>query len=180
MRFAAGMSLVDFASARELYERSLADFRELKDQLGLAGALADLGNLERDLRDHSVAGARYHESLGIFFQRLNQKRGLARSLEAFASSAALQEKSGPALRLAGAAAALRKSIGVPPTPREQARLGRSLEASRRELGLAAGSAVWPEGWVMPPEEAIEIALGSGKMPRPAGLGESPAAEDGGS
>ena len=36
---------------RSLYEQSLASFRELNDRWGIAGSLADLGNLVREQGD---------------------------------------------------------------------------------------------------------------------------------
>jgi hypothetical protein len=62
------------------------------------------------------------------------------------------------LRLAGAAAALRQSIGAPLVPAEQAKLERSLEAARRALPTETGRNAWLEGWVMPIEKAIEDLL----------------------
>jgi len=47
------------------------------------------------------------------FQELGQKRGVARLLDCLACSAALQCKPERALRLAGAAAAMRRVLGAP-------------------------------------------------------------------
>ena len=63
--------------------------------------------------------------------------------------------------MAGAAAALRKAVGAPLTPAEQAKLEESLEAARRVLSNNADLAVWMEGWAMPIEQAIQEALSSG-------------------
>jgi predicted ATPase/serine/threonine protein kinase len=147
----------DWAGARSLYERSLATFYEVNDHWGIAGSLADLGNLERNQEDFPAAIALYRESLRMF-QHLAHKRGIARLLESFAAVAAAQSESERALRLAGAAAALRQSIGAPLTPVEAASLERSLEPARRGLATSAGGAAWLEGWVMPVEKAIEDVL----------------------
>jgi hypothetical protein len=64
------------------------------------------------------------------------------------------------LRLAGAAAALRQSMGAPLTAAEQARLERGLDPARRALTTATGRTAWLEGWVMPVEKAIEDVLRS--------------------
>jgi predicted ATPase/predicted Ser/Thr protein kinase len=147
----------DSAAARALYEQSLATFRQLDDRWGIGGSLADLGNLAREQQDYSAADLLYRESLGIF-QKLEHKRGIARLLESFACSAASQAESERSLRLAGAAAALRQSIGAPLVPAEQAKLEQSLEAARRALPTATGRNAWLEGWVMPIEKAIEESL----------------------
>jgi len=144
----------DSAAARSLYEQSLADFRELGDRWGVAGSLADLGNLAREQHDYRTADAQYRESLELF-QELEHKRGIARLLESFACSAAAQSQPERGLRLAGAAAALRQSIGAPPTSEEQAKFERGLEPARKGLSTTAGRTAWLEGWVTPVERAIE-------------------------
>ncbi len=147
----------DSTAARSLYQSSLEAFRELKDRWGIAGTLADLGNLAREQRDYRAADALYRESLHTF-QELEHKRGIARLLESFACSAAEQSEPERSLRLAGAAAALRESIGAPLSPSEQAKLERNLEPARRELTTQASRTAWLEGWVMPVELVIADLL----------------------
>jgi predicted ATPase len=147
----------DAAGARALCERSLASFRELGDQWGIAASLADLGNLARDERDFVRAQALHEESMKIF-QDLGHKRGIARLLEAFAGAAIAQSRPERALRLAGAAASLRKTLGTPIPAAEQEKLERSLDPARRALSGESGAAAWMEGWEMPLEEAIREAL----------------------
>jgi len=143
--------------ARALNEQSLDIFRKLGNRWGVASALADLGNLAMEERDYSAMRALYRESLEIF-QELDHKRGIARLLENFAMSAAAQDLAERALRLAGAAAALRQNIGVPLTTAEQVKLKASLDSARQTLSNAAGGRAWLEGWGLPVEEAIEEAL----------------------
>ncbi|HEV1994415.1 MAG TPA: tetratricopeptide repeat protein [Candidatus Acidoferrum sp.] len=147
----------DCAAARTLYEQGLAIFRELGDRWGIAGTLADLGNLASEQRDSPTARSLYRESLKIF-QELEHKRGIARLLECFACSAAAQLEAERSLRLAGAAAALRQSIGAPLTPAEQAKLESTLDPARQVLTNTAGTTAWLEGWAMPVEKAVEEVL----------------------
>ena len=147
----------DTAGARTWYEQSLAIFRELGDRWGIAGILADLGSLEREQRDFPRAHFLYRESI-LIFQKLDHKRGIARLLECFACSAAAQAQAVRSLRLAGAAAALRQSIGIPLSSAEQAKLEASLDPARRVLSNAAGATAWLEGWALPVENAIEEVL----------------------
>jgi len=149
----------DFETAQPLYQLALATFRELNDQWGIAGSLEDLGNLASEQKDYPRADPLYRESLRIF-QGLGQKRGVARLLEAFASVAAARSDGEAALRLAGAAAALRQSIGALPAPAEQAKLERNLARAREGLSTTASRAAWLEGWVMRVDKAIEELLGS--------------------
>jgi predicted ATPase/predicted Ser/Thr protein kinase len=158
--------LGDSQSARSLYEQSLTIFRELNDQWGIAGSLADLGNLAREQCDFRTSDALYRESLRAF-KALEHKRGIARLLESFACSAAAQLESEHSLRLAGAAAALRQSIGAPLTAAEQSKLEKGLDPARRALTTTTGRTAWLEGWVLPMERAIEDLLRP--APPPTGI-----------
>jgi predicted ATPase len=147
----------DVEAARRIYEESLSMFREAADRWGIAGSLADLGFLAREQGDLDRADRLFAESLAVF-QELDYKRGIARTLDAFAGSAALRSQPQRALRLAGAAAALRHALGAVLSPPEQARLEKDLEPSRAALTGAEGSAAWMEGWSLPVEEAIREAV----------------------
>jgi predicted ATPase len=154
---AAASDQGDCAGARALYEKSLENFRELGDRWGIAGSLADLANLARDEEDYRAADAMYRESIAVF-QKLEHKRGIARLLEAFACSEAAQSRPERALRMAGAASALRQSIGAPLTPVEQSKLESSVEPAQQALTIAASRTAWLEGWAMPVEKLIEEVL----------------------
>jgi predicted ATPase len=145
--------------ARTLYQESLSLFRELGDRWGIAGCLADLGNLSRDEQDFEAARLMYTESI-LTFQALEHKRGIARLLECFACSSAALSKPKRALRLAGAAAALRRTLGTPLPAEEQAKLECGLERARQSMENSAASAAWLEGWAMPMEKAIQFAIGT--------------------
>ncbi len=153
----------DLDSAWPLYEQSLVSFRELNDRWGIAGTLADLGNLAKEQGELPLADSMYRESLKVFHE-LEHKRGIARLLECFAGSAAIQSQPENALRLAGAAAALRQSIGAPLTPAEQVKLEKSLEPARKALPATAGRTPWLEGWVMPIEQAVASLLKADSTP----------------
>src|SRR5713226_4338501 len=143
-------------AARTLYEQALAIFRELGDRWGIAGTVADLGSLAREQGDYSQAHSLYRESIKIF-QELEHKRGIARLLECFACLSAVQHHAVRSLRLAGAAAALRQSIGAPLTPAEQAKLEHILGLAREMLSGAEGVAAGLAGRSMPIEKVIEEA-----------------------
>jgi predicted ATPase len=147
----------DSSAARKLYEQALAIFRELADRWGIAGTLADLGNLAKEQRNYPLAHSLYRESIKTF-QELEHKRGIARLLECFACAAAAQSEAERSLRLAGAATALRRHIGAPLTPVEQAKLEAGLDPARRAITNADGTTAWLEGWAWPVEKALEEVL----------------------
>lgn len=150
----------EIAAARSLYEQSLAMFRELGDQWGVASVLADMGTLACDESDFVGSHCLYRESMKAF-QALDHKRGLARVLELLACAAAAQSEPERALRLAGAAAALRRALGIGSTPSENARLEKSLATARQVLTNSAAAAAWMEGWAAPIETAIEQGAANG-------------------
>ncbi len=147
----------DVADARNLYQQALGIFRDLGDRWGIAGTLADLGTLAREQRDCATAQSLHRESL-IMFRDLEHKRGIARLLECFACTAAAQRNAERSLRLAGAAAALRLTIGAPLTPAEHAKLETILDSARQALINTTGATAWLEGWDMPVEKAIDEVL----------------------
>ncbi len=148
----------DRIEARRLYQQSLETFRELVDLWGIAGSLEDLGTLAREQEEFKAADQALRESLEIFL-KLEHKRGIARLIEAFAGLAAAQRAPERALRLAGAAAALRQSLGAPLGAAEQARLEWSLGSARKTLTTEVARTAWTEGWVMSIKAAVEEVLG---------------------
>ena len=85
--------------------------------------------------------------------------GVARVLECFAASAAVQNQPERALHFAGAAAALRENIGTPLAPAEQVKLETLLQPARQSLS-GGDVAAWLEGWSTPVEKAVDDALAS--------------------
>jgi len=147
----------DLPGAQGLFEQALEIFRQMGDGWGIAGTLADLGNVARDTGECSRARALYRESLKMF-QGMEHKRGVARLLECFASAAAAQQQAERSLRLAGAAAALRREIGAPLAAGEQARLDWLLAPARRAMAHVSGATAWLDGWSMPVDEAMAEVL----------------------
>jgi tetratricopeptide (TPR) repeat protein len=148
----------DDAGASALYEQSLTVFKEIGDKWGIAGCLIDLGNLARDHRDYETARSQYAESMKLF-QELGQKRGVARLLDCLACSAALQCKPERALRLAGAAAAMRRILGAPLPLTDQTRLEKTLDLARQSVFPTVAAAAWMDGWTTPADKTIQDALG---------------------
>jgi tetratricopeptide (TPR) repeat protein len=143
--------------ARNLYDQALGIFREMGDQWGIAGCLVDLGNLARDHGDYHASRLQYAESMK-FFQELGHKRSIARVLDCLACCAAFQSKPERALRLAGAAAAMRRVVTAPLPWAEQARLEKILDVARNSLNPTLASAAWMDGWTAPADKAIQQAL----------------------
>src|SRR2546421_9674157 len=97
------------------------------------------------------------ESIGIFGE-LGYRRGIARLLEEFACAAVVDGKQERALRLAGAAAALREALGARLPPDERPKLERLLAQARAAGGPAAAQPGWTEGAAMPLQRVIDYGL----------------------
>jgi len=147
----------DYQKARSFYDESLAMFMQSGSKWDIANALADLGDLACDMADCMRARSLYEESM-VIFGELGDIRGVARLLEGFVGLALAQNQPERALRLAGAANALRKEHGVPLAPDEEIRLQRNLEPIRQSLEEAVQTASWSAGQAMSIERAIEYAL----------------------
>jgi non-specific serine/threonine protein kinase len=76
----------DRPEARELYEESLAIYRKLGEQKGIALALNNLGGLAREQGDYVAAWALYEDSLAIS-RDMGDRRGIARTLHNMGLSA---------------------------------------------------------------------------------------------
>jgi predicted ATPase/DNA-binding SARP family transcriptional activator/class 3 adenylate cyclase len=153
----------DYAKARSLFEESLTIRRELGYTWGIAFSLNHLGLLACVQGDYAGAGSLFEESLAIY-RDLGNKQGIAESLESLARLAAQGREWERAVRLWGAAAALRDAIGAPRSPLWRAEWERDLGATRAALGEEAFAAVWAAGRALPLEEAVAYALESRTFP----------------
>jgi len=142
--------------ARTLLEASVAQGREVGRWFAAWPAvnLADLL-----IEQHDLAGARplLREAL-MTYRDAGDRQGVARSLEVCARLAASADMSAGAMRLVGAAAALRTATGSPLTPSEQMAVERHLAATRTALGARAAGAALAEGQSLPAAQATSEAL----------------------
>src|SRR5262249_11918009 len=102
----------DYAAARARHEESLSIRRELGDRQGIAWSLHSLGSAAHHLGASAAARAMLEESLGLF-RDLGDQKGVADSLAALITVMLAQAEVTKAVRLWGAAEALRESIGAP-------------------------------------------------------------------
>lgn len=107
----------------------------------------------------SAPRAQFAESLRIFFFELGYKYGLAYALEGLAEVAAAEGLPERALRLGGAAAALRDSTGAASAEAFRARQERRLADARARLSADGAAAARAAGRAMALEDAIAEGLG---------------------
>lgn len=147
----------DLAAARDFYQGSLQAFREAGDHWGSARSLADLGRVYCEHKEYAEAHNAYREALEVFAE-LGHKRGMARVLEGSACLAVARGQAARALKLAAAAAHLRRVIGAPLTQAEQSKLDADLAPAWASMGEAEGKSVWAAGSEMSLETAVQYSL----------------------
>jgi predicted ATPase/DNA-binding winged helix-turn-helix (wHTH) protein len=147
----------DMVAARALYQCALLAFREVGDQWGSARSLTDLAYIDCERGDHLAAHAECREALEIF-AALGHRRGMARALEGSACLALAQGHAERALKLAAAAAHLRRVISAPLHQAEQLKLDQTLLLAWKSLSETDGKRAWAEGSAMSLEKAIQYSL----------------------
>ena len=147
----------NLAAARELYQQALSAFRRTGDQWGSARSLTDLGFIECEEGKLSAAHAAYSEALEIF-GGLGHRRGMARALEGSACLALARGNAVRALKLAAAAAQLRRLISAPLPQTEQSTLDQMLTPAWKSLSGSQATNAWAEGSGMNLEEAVRYSL----------------------
>jgi predicted ATPase/DNA-binding CsgD family transcriptional regulator len=146
----------DLSAAQALHEQGISIVRQTGNAWDMAIALGDLADVCHALGDAASARGHYAESLRLWLE-LGDERGVAQGLEGFAILAFADSRPGHAVRLVGAARAIRDRLTEPNSPTRRAALDRLLEAARADLG-AAYDAAWETGYTASPVEAVAEAM----------------------
>ena len=140
-----------------LFERGMAIQRDVGDVWATAAAAGSAGLALLDLGRDGEAQTCFQESLRIW-RDLGDEWGIALTLERLAMLASTQTMPRRALRLAGAAAAIREDNGTPMVPAERHRLDQRLDVSRQALYKGGRDSAWAEGLAMTLDQAVAYAL----------------------
>ena len=166
-----------YDEAEALANEALTRFREQGNRHVEALALATLGAISLARGDHVLARARLTESITIQREHGNVP-GVAQVLERFVGLAAALHDPAGAMRLAGAADALRRRGGGPITPGAEGRLERVLRPVRADLGEEAANAAWQAGRALSLDDAVAAALAITELPEPTASGSAAPAQSG--
>jgi non-specific serine/threonine protein kinase len=147
----------DGAAARPALEESATMFGALGEERGRALALSGQSALADTQGDFATAEAVCREALSAMWT-LGGRPDIPVMLEACAAVAAALAQPARAARLAGAAVALRRAVGVGWVQRFGIKLEDRLDAARQMLGEAAFAAAWDEGRALSMDEAVAQAL----------------------
>ena len=146
----------DATAAFPRFQECFTVWREVGYRAGIAEAATSLGWLTLRGGDPVAAASFFAESLTIWGE-VGSRKGIASSLESCAAVAAARDQMEVALRLAGTATALRKTIGTSPSALERSRLDPWLRAARQSLGVAMARAAETAGRTRLVDEAIAEA-----------------------
>jgi tetratricopeptide (TPR) repeat protein len=152
----------DLFTARTHHEEALAIQRDLGDKGGIAFSLRELGAIVAEQGDVPTACAHLAECMEIL-RELGDRQELAPAIEACAGVAAKARESERALRLAGAALALRDELASPISKSDEEVLQGRLAGARKALGAEASQRLMEEGRVLGVEQAIELAIETGSQ-----------------
>lgn len=148
----------DYNEAQERLEEAVSLQREVGDRYYIANALNNLANVARAQNNFFLASSLYRESLEIN-RDLGAKWSVAYLLEDIGCLFANRAMPRLALRLVGAAGALRQEIGARLSDREQSRLTEMLAPARQALDQAAQEAILSTGaglsWEVATDEALQ-------------------------
>jgi predicted ATPase/DNA-binding CsgD family transcriptional regulator len=156
-------SMGEHEAAQAHLDEALDLARTLGDSMRIAMALANLGTLAVRRERADEAARRYRESLEIL-RSLGARSNVAECIEGFAWLAARTGQLERAMRLAGAAAAIRSAVGTPRPASSSPLIEDWITEARAALGDAA--AAWEAGWRLSDEEAIRLALDEQGRQRP--------------
>ena len=150
----------DDARARLLAEEGLATARAIGNQRWSAAALNNLGRDALDQGNYTQAQVRFEESMLLGWE-WGDEREVVTSLENMAllvyTQAQDSQATARAMRLFGAAAALRDVLNAPLLPDSDSLIEPTLAALRTQVDPTTWTALWGEGRAMTLEQAIAYA-----------------------
>jgi DNA-binding CsgD family transcriptional regulator len=145
----------DHEAALRHFKEAMPIFLQLDSQPEIARCLAGLGHVALAQGDLGLARTRLTESLELS-RAVGQRIAISRGLDAFAALAAAEHEPERAIQLAGAALALRESIGH--AHGGGSRMESLLDPVRSRLGEAGAAALLADGRAMTPDEAVAFAV----------------------
>jgi hypothetical protein len=132
--------------------------REMGDQRSITGHQSDVAHVARQRGDYVEALALYRETLPDW-QKIGHRGAVAHQLECMAFIAKAQERGERAVKLMGAAEALRQASSSQRTPQERLEYERELAGLRAGMDEKTFDLLWAEGQSMSMDQAIEYAMG---------------------
>jgi len=147
----------NYDTAKQLFEDGLKIFRRLRNRYFQTVLTSELGHIARHTGDINQAKKIYNETL-TNWQDLGNRAAIAHQLECFAFIAIVDEELQRAIKLLGAAEALREKIQASMTEYERNEYNQAVAQIRSLLTEVEFNSLWAEGRSMTMEQAITYAL----------------------
>lgn len=147
----------DLEQATAFFEESLTTSQKLGYKGSMAISLNNLGAIDAERGEYSSARLKVEQGLIVLYELRDQK-AIAGCLENLAKISTALRQTQKAVRLLGAAAALRDTISAPLRPVDRSDVERDVADARAALGEEAFAAAWAQGRAMTLEQAVEYAL----------------------
>jgi predicted ATPase/DNA-binding CsgD family transcriptional regulator/Tfp pilus assembly protein PilF len=147
----------DNEAAVARFREALKLYREIDARPDIARCLAGIGWVAMAQLDLELAATSLAESIQLSLAT-GQRLAIARGVDSFAALAVLEDDLARAVKLAGAASALR-SAGHGLSGAARARLDGLIQTARQALGAAETEALVAEGSELSAHEAVAYALG---------------------
>jgi ATP/maltotriose-dependent transcriptional regulator MalT len=161
----------NLARSRAVLEEGVTLARQLNDERNLAFCLDALGQVAVAQGQRAEAQARLAESLRMWWVT-GQRAKVLDSLESHARLAANRGQHERALRLTGAATALRETLRVTATPQVQAVRNQWIEEARVALGELSVTSLLSAGHRMTVDEGVAYALRESHQGQPSEAAEA--------
>jgi len=147
----------NYDSARKIFEQGREAFSQIHSKYFVMVMSSEQGHVERQKGNVTQARLIYRETIKGW-QDLGNRAAIAHQLECFGFLAVAEEEPQAAVKLFGAAEALRDKIQAPMTDYESVEYDQASAHVRSLLPEPEFSLLWVEGQSMTMEQAIEFAL----------------------
>ncbi|HXD12230.1 MAG TPA: hypothetical protein VN653_19325, partial [Anaerolineales bacterium] len=161
--FHLGMGMLEsvqhnYDAARQFFETGLKIFERLQNKYFQTALMSELGHVARHSGDIVQAKRIYQETLREW-KDLGNRASIAHQLECFALTAIAEEEPERAIKLFGAAEALRGQVQAAMTEQERIEYNQAITQLHAMLAQKEFDSLWAEGRSMTMERAIQLALG---------------------
>ena len=147
----------EIVTARKYGDEVLAYYQEAGLTLRFTSLKSDLAHLLRQTGNFTEVLPLYRETI-VAYQDLGHRGAIAHQLECFAFIAIAQEYGERAVKLLGAAEALREISNSRMTPQERSEYDKQVADLRAGMDEKIFASLWVEGRSMTMEQAIQFAL----------------------
>jgi len=147
-----------FEEARAGFAPLLPIFHEMGDHHRSNMVRSEMAHMERLEGHHDTAAAMYRETI-LEWKRLGHRAAVANQFECFAFIARSHAQPERAIKLLGAAEALREIINIHMSEMERVEYEREVSHLKASMDEKMFTSLWTEGRAMTMEQAIQLALG---------------------